>query len=94
MTASLRSHLLCALLALLCLAGACASAPLAVQDSRALVEIAPDNGAIMRIVDKSSGIALAPDHAPAENFRLVLLKPDKTTLTILGKDQKLSGLQE
>ena len=28
----------------------------------------------------------------AENFRLILLMPDKKTATILGKDQKLSGV--
>ncbi len=49
-------------------------------------------GTIARILDKPSGIDLAPAPALAENFRLVLLMPDKRTVTILGKDQKLSGV--
>lgn len=73
------------------LAGACNSAPLVAEDNGILVEVSPANGAITRIVDKPSGTTLAPSYAPAENFRLVLLKPDKTTVTILGKDQALSS---
>lgn len=83
---------LCAAIALVTLVtGACNSAPLVLEDSRILVEVSPGNGAITRIVDRPSDTTLAPDHASAENFRLVLVKPDKTTVTILGKDQKLSN---
>ena len=45
---------------------------------------------ILRIHDTASGITLAPPAGLAENFRLTLLKPDRTTVTVLGKDQTLS----
>ena len=48
------------------------------------------SGAILRIHDASSGITLAPPPSLAENFRLTLQKPDRTTVTVLGKDQALS----
>ena len=48
------------------------------------------NGAIARLLDKSSGIDLVSPRELAENFRLLLLLPGKKTATILGKDQKLS----
>jgi hypothetical protein len=51
----------------------------------------PTNGVILRIHDASSGITLAPSPDLAENFRLILQKPDRTTVTLLGKDQALSG---
>jgi hypothetical protein len=50
----------------------------------------PTNGVILRIQDTASGITLAPSPALAENFRLMLQKPDRTTVTVLGKDQALS----
>src|ERR1017187_9491986 len=48
------------------------------------------SGAILRIHDASSGITLAPPPGLAENFRLTLQKPDRTTVMVLGKDQALS----
>ena len=62
------------------------------ENNHVLLEIDPAFGTICRILDKPSGIALAPTPALAENFRLVLLLPDKKTTTIMGKDQKLSGV--
>ncbi len=70
-----------------------ADAPIVLENDRVLLEIDPAFGTIARILDKSSGIDLAPAQGLAENFRLVLLMPDKKTATILGKDQKLSGSQ-
>jgi hypothetical protein len=67
-------------------------APVVLENSQVLLEIDPAFGVISHILDKSSGIALAPVPALAENFRLVLLMPDKTTATIMGKHQKLSGV--
>ena len=66
--------------------------PIVLENGQVLLEIGPTFGTICRILDKSSGIDLAPPPALAENFRLVLLMPDKKTATILGKDQKLSGV--
>ncbi len=66
--------------------------PLVLENDRVLLQMDPASGTIGRILDKSSGIELAPPPALAENFRLVLLLPDKKTATILGKDQKLSSV--
>ena len=63
------------------------------ENDQCLVEVSQDNGAVTRILDKSSRIELASPHELAENFRLLLLRPDNGTLTILGKDQKLSGVR-
>jgi hypothetical protein len=49
------------------------------------------SGVILRIHDALSGITLAPPTGLAENFRLVLHKPDGTNVTVLGKDQALSA---
>jgi hypothetical protein len=66
--------------------------PIVLENSHVLLEIGPAFGTLARILDKSSGIALAPPPILAENFRLVLLMPDRKTPTIVGKDQKLSGV--
>jgi hypothetical protein len=62
------------------------------ENGQCLVEVSPANGAITRILDKPSRIELAPPPELADNFRLLLLRPDNGTLTILGKDQKLSSV--
>ncbi len=49
------------------------------------------SGAILRIHNASSGITLAPPAGLAENFRLALRLPNGTNVTVLGKDQALSG---
>ena len=71
---------------------AAANTSIRLENSHVLLEIDPALGTICRILDKSSGIDLASTPALAENFRLVLLMPDKTTATIMGRDQKLSGV--
>lgn len=78
-----------------CLASSASHAgdpPVVLEKNRVLLEIDPAFGTITRIFDKSSGIDLAPEQDLAENFRLVLLLPDKKTVSIPGKDQKLSGV--
>jgi len=60
------------------------------ESDQCLVEVSKDNGAVLRILDKPSRIELASPRELAENFRLLLLRPDNNTLTILGKDQRLS----
>jgi hypothetical protein len=69
-----------------------AEAPLVLENDQVRLEVDPACGTLERVLDKASGIALAAAPVLAENFRLTLLLPDKKTLTILGKDQKLSGV--
>ena len=66
---------------------------IALENDRVSLEIDQPCGTIARIVDKSSGIALAPAAGLAENFRLLLLMPGKKRATILGKDQKLTNVR-
>ena len=63
------------------------------ENDQVRLECDPACGTFARILDKSSGIDMAPAEGMAENFRLVLLLPDKNTATILGKDQKLSKVE-
>jgi hypothetical protein len=85
-------------IALLCTGGVLLTAtasrgenpPLVLESSQMSLEIDPTFGTIRCIVDKSSGIRLAPPPLLAENFRLVLLLPDKKPATVLGSGQKLS----
>ena len=70
-----------------------ADAPLVLENQRVLLEMDPACGTICRMLDKSSGIELAPARDLAENFRLLVLLPHKKKATILGKDQKLSGVK-
>jgi hypothetical protein len=78
------------LLAAVC-APCCRAAPLTCGDGRISLEVDPANGALTRVVDAGSGVALAPPAGMAESFRLVLRQPDGATSTIIGKDQKLSS---
>jgi hypothetical protein len=55
------------------------------------LEVESGSGAIHQIQDASTHIRLAARAGMAENFRLTLLKPDMTTVTILGKNQSLSS---
>ncbi|MCC6123331.1 MAG: hypothetical protein IT426_00040 [Pirellulales bacterium] len=64
--------------------------PILLENDQVLLQIDPAFGTIARILDKSSGIDLAPAKGLAENYRLVLLMPDKKTTTIIGKDQQLA----
>ena len=66
--------------------------PIELGNHRVLLQIDPVRGTLTRLVDKASGITLAPAPALAENYRLVLLLPDKKTSTIRGKDQRLSRI--
>jgi hypothetical protein len=68
-----------------------ADAPVVLDNNKVRLECDALAGAIVRIVDKSSGIELAPPRELAENYRLTLLLPDNKTATVVGKDQKLSG---
>ena len=66
--------------------------PIRLENEQCVVEVRQDNGTITRFLDKASGIELTSSGELAENFRLLLLLPDKSTATILGKDQELSGV--
>jgi hypothetical protein len=63
------------------------------ENDKCLVEISPTNGTVTRILDKSSRIELVSPQELAENFRLLLLQPNNSTHTILGKNQKLSNVE-
>ena len=83
------SNALCATLVLV--AGLCrAQSNLVLRAGGTTLEGDGRSGAILRIHDASSGITLAPPPGLAENFRLTLQKPDRTTVMVLGKDQALS----
>ena len=60
------------------------------QNNRISLEIEPEHGTISRIVDKASGIELSSQSELAENFRLLVVMPDKKNTVIMGKNQKLS----
>jgi hypothetical protein len=68
----------------------CWANSITLQDSRFSLDVDSDTGVFTRIVFKP-GVTLEPPASLADNFKLVLLNTDKTTTTILGKDQKLSG---
>ncbi len=57
------------------------------------IEVDNGSGVIHLIQDSTSGTTLAARTGTAENFRLTLLKPDKSTVTIFGKNQALSSSQ-
>jgi hypothetical protein len=52
------------------------------------VKLDPAFGAVTSIQDSVSGVSLRPPEGMGESFRLVILKPDKSVTTILGRDQK------
>ena len=54
------------------------------------LDVDSGTGTFTRIQHPASGVSLASPLGMAENFRLTLLRPDKTTATILGKEQTLS----
>jgi hypothetical protein len=83
------SHALCAML-ILAAGLSHAQSNLVLRAGGTALEADGKSGAILRIHDASSAITLAPPPELAENFRLVLQKPDRTTITVLGKDQALS----
>ncbi|MDO8587223.1 MAG: DUF6259 domain-containing protein [Armatimonadota bacterium] len=68
----------------------CHAGPITLENDRVLLDVDPTTGVFARVLDKASKLSLEPPQWMADNFRLVLLTPDKTTATILGKDQKLS----
>jgi hypothetical protein len=83
------SNALCA--ALILSGGLChAQSNLVLRAAGTTLAVDRQSGVILRIEDGSSGITLAPPPALAENFRLMLRKPDGANVTVLGKDQALS----
>jgi hypothetical protein len=77
-------------IALACSTLLAADAPVVLDNSKVRLECDSLAGTILRILDKASGIELAPPSSLAESFRLTLLLPDNKTATVIGKDQKLS----
>ena len=62
-----------------------AATDLVIRSGSVAVEFDGRHGTITAV--ESGGVRLAPPHSLAENFRLVLDKPDKTQTTIFGRDQ-------
>ncbi|MBN1420933.1 MAG: hypothetical protein JXP34_19335 [Planctomycetes bacterium] len=60
-------------------------------DDRVSLEVGSERGTIVRIRDAGSGMALAPPPGMAENFRMLLRKPDGAAATIFGRDQALTA---
>ena len=68
-----------------------AASPILLENEQVAVEIEPVFGRFSRILDKQSRMELASLPDQAGNFRLDLGLPEKKTVTILGRDQKLTG---
>lgn len=69
-------------------AGLCSGEPnLVLRTGGTSLEVDSGSGVIQQIQDTSSGTTLAAHPGTAENFRLTLLKPDKSTITLFGKNQ-------
>lgn len=68
-----------------------AQSNLALRSDGITIEVDNGSGVIHLIQDSMSGVTLSPSPGMAENFRLTLLKPDKSTVTVFGKNQTLSA---
>jgi hypothetical protein len=80
-------------LAFLLLAGSLARAdesPIVLENDKVRLECDPEFGTITRILDKASGIELAPPKELANNFQLTLSLSDTETVAIAGKTQRLT----
>ena len=76
----------------LMLTATCVSAqPITLENVHTRLEVDQEHGRILRVLDKESSIDLTTAASLAENFRLLLRMPDKKTVAIMGKDQKLSS---
>lgn len=58
------------------------------------LEIDPQHGTISRLFDKAGGLELLVEPRLADNFRLLLPLPDQQANYILGKEQRLTGVEE
>ena len=54
------------------------------------LEVAPEHGTILRLVDKVGQLDLHSPPELAENFRLLVALPDEPANYVLGKDQTLT----
>src|SRR5512143_2253174 len=86
-----RLGLLCCVISISAWAANGDRGPGALDNGQVSLAVDSTHGAIVNVRDKLSGTELAPGQNLAENFRLVILRPDGKTATVLGKDQKLSG---
>ncbi len=72
--------------------GSTANPSILLENDRVLVEIDPDFGRYIRILDKETKIQMVSHPELAGNFRLELELPGEKTMTILGRDQKLTRI--
>lgn len=80
---------ICLLAAILAASVCCRANPITLQNDHVSLEVNPDTGVFNHVIFKPN-VTLEPPASLADNFKLVLLNADKTTATILGKDQRLS----
>lgn len=64
---------------------------LALRSGGTTIEVDSGSGVIHIIQDSLSGATLSPSPGMAENFRLTLMNPDKSTVTVFGRNQTLSA---
>lgn len=65
--------------------------PIALENKECLVEVEPQHGRIIRIRDKSAGFELIGEPRLADNFTLLLPRPDLQANYLHGRTQKLSS---
>ena len=70
-----------------------ADSPLKIENEHYLIEVAPTNGAIVRISDKAGSLELITEPAIADNFRIWMALPGFQAAYILGKDQRLTAVE-
>ena len=73
--------------------------PVVLENEQLRLEVASDNGALARLVDKRGPINLAPVGGLADNFRLILRDAgkrfaDKGDKVILGRNQKVASIEK
>jgi len=78
----------------LCTALGRSAEPVSLRDNQIALDVDSDSGAILRLVDVPTGIALAPPAALAGSFRLALQLPDGPAATIVGRDQTAPVLEQ
>ena len=61
------------------------------QNDAVLLEVDSEHGTFLRLLDKASGIELAPPREFAENFRLLIPTSATPKNLLLGRKQKLTG---
>ncbi len=70
-----------------------ATAGISIENGKILLDVEEERGCFTRLIDKTSGVELKIPEKIADNFRIIVLKPDKKTSCIYGRDQKLASFK-